>query len=83
MKSPVVADPSTPESGSPDSRSQGGDAQEMAVTIVRSQPADAGLDDILRALGFHRVIERGLADAAAGRVMSQEAFRRKLKTWLG
>lgn len=83
MKSPEGADPLTPESGSPASRSRTGDAQEMAVTIVRSQPPDAGLDDILRALGFHRVVERGLADAEAGRVMSQETFRRKLKTWLG
>ncbi|MDA8019405.1 MAG: hypothetical protein MPN21_18340 [Thermoanaerobaculia bacterium] len=77
-KSPAVVD-----SLSPDSQPGADDAHSMAVNIIRSQPADASLDDILRALGFHRVIERGLADAAAGRLMSQETFRRKLRRWLG
>lgn len=58
-------------------------ARSMAQTIIDSQPQDAGFDDILRALGFHRVVKRGLADAEAGRVMSQETFRRKMDSWLG
>ena len=76
MKPPAVAD-------LPALDSRRDDAQSVAVTIIRSQPVDASLDDILRALGFHRVVERGLADAKAGRVISQENFRRKLDTWLG
>lgn len=56
--------------------------RDVAADIVRAQPEDAGLDEILRALGFHRLVERGLADAAAGRVMSQATFRSKVASWL-
>lgn len=58
-------------------------ARSVAQTIIDSQPRDAGLDEILRALGFHRVVQRGLADADAGRVMNHEMFRRKMDSWLG
>lgn len=77
MKPPAVAEPSNSEH-----RLSETGAKSMAIEIIRSQPPDIGLDDVLRALGFHRVVQRGLADAAAGRVMSQEAFRRKMQSWL-
>lgn len=77
MKPPAAAEPSNSEH-----RLAETDAKSMAIEIIRSQPPDIGLDDVLRALGFHRVVQRGLADAAAGRVMSQEAFRRKMHSWL-
>lgn len=59
------------------------DARKAAIEIIRRQPADASFDDVLRALAFHRVVDKGLADAEAGRVMSNESFRRKLRSWLG
>lgn len=78
MNPRAVAEATTSET-----RVQAPDARDTAIEIIRSQPVDAGFDDILRALGFHRVVERGLADAAAGRTLSQEAFRRNMKSWLG
>ena len=59
------------------------DAREAAIDIIRRQAPDASFDDVLRALAFHRVVEKGLSDAEAGRVMSNETFRRKLQSWLG
>lgn len=83
MRSPVVAEgPAAKDPRSGDKSGESG-ARAVAQTIIRSQPEDAGLDDILRALGFHRVVERGLADAKAGRLMSQDMFRRKMDSWLG
>ena len=56
-------------------------AKEKILAIVEQQPDDSSFDEILRELAFARMIERGLADADAGRVVSHEQVVRETKSW--
>jgi len=42
------------------------------VEIVSGMPEDSTFDEILQELVFNRMVERGLADADAGRVISDD-----------
>ncbi|TGG91782.1 DUF429 domain-containing protein [Natronospirillum operosum] len=76
--------------GEQHSRYQGiEESEEPAVTtakdrvhkVVSEQPDDASYEDIVRALAFEKMVERGLADARAGRVVSHEELRKKVRSW--
>ena len=56
-------------------------AKDRIRDIVESQPDDASYDEILRELAFERMVERGLADARAERLVSNEEMGRRIKTW--
>lgn len=49
--------------------------------LLDEQPDDSSYDEILRELAFHRMIERGLADADAGRTVSHEEMGRRIDSW--
>ncbi len=49
--------------------------------LLEQQPDDSSYDEILRELALHRMIERGLADADAGRVLSHEEMGRRIDSW--
>jgi hypothetical protein len=51
------------------------------IDIIQSQPDDSSYDEILRELAFARMIELGLADSDAGRTISSEELRRRMKSW--
>ena len=57
------------------------DIKERMTHIIEAQPDDATFDDILRELAFERIVERGLADSRAGRVMTNEETERRIRTW--
>ena len=44
-------------------------------------PEDSTYDEILEELVFNRMVERGLADADAGRVISDEEMKRMIDSW--
>jgi predicted transcriptional regulator len=50
-------------------------AKEAIVDIVSGMPEDSSYDEILQELVFNRMVERGLADADAGRVISDEEMK--------
>jgi predicted transcriptional regulator len=56
-------------------------AKEKIKKIIESQPDDASYDEILRELAFARMVERGLADSRAGRLVSNEEVGRRIRTW--
>jgi len=56
-------------------------AKDRIKEIVESQPDDASYDEILRELAFERMVERGLADARAERLVSNEGMGHRIKTW--
>ena len=58
-------------------------AKEAVVEIVSSMPEDATYDEILQELVFNRMVERGLADVDAGRVISDEEMKRTIDSWRG
>ena len=49
--------------------------------IVQNQPEDSSYDEILRELALARMIERGLEDSQAGRIISDEEMRHRISTW--
>jgi predicted transcriptional regulator len=56
-------------------------AKERMITILQDQPEDSSYDELLRELAFRRMVERGLEDNAAGRVVSNEEMRRQIESW--
>jgi len=55
--------------------------KEQMIKIIQEQPEDSSYDEILRELAFSRMIERGLADSDAGRVISNEEMKRRIRSW--
>ena len=55
--------------------------KEKLKALIEEQPDDATSDEIIRELVFAETVERGLADARAGRVLSNEEMRRRIRTW--
>ncbi|MDP9192401.1 MAG: hypothetical protein M3P06_11945 [Acidobacteriota bacterium] len=56
-------------------------AKERILAVVDEQPDDTSYDEILHELAFIRMIERGLADADAGRVVSHDDMKRRIGAW--
>ena len=51
------------------------------IDVIESQPDDSSYDEILRELAFARMIELGMADSDAGRTITNEELRRRMKSW--
>lgn len=50
-------------------------------TVIDQQPEDSSFEEILRELAFAAMVDRGLADAGAGRTISHEDMRKTLESW--
>lgn len=57
--------------------------KEQMARIIEDQPDDSSYDEILRELAFSRMVERGLADSAAGRTITNEEMARRISSWQG
>lgn len=55
--------------------------KQRAFQIVDDLPEDSSYEDILLELTFERMVERGLADAKAGRTISSEEMKRRMESW--
>jgi predicted transcriptional regulator len=56
-------------------------AKEELIRLVQEQPEDSSIDEIIRELAFRLMIEQGLSDSAAGRVISNEEMQRRIRSW--
>ena len=56
-------------------------AKEELTRLIQQQPEDSSREEILRELAFHAMVERGLADADAKRIISNEEMKRRIRTW--
>lgn len=56
-------------------------AKEELMQLLKDQPADSTQEEIVRELAFHVMVQRGLADADAGRVISNEEMGRRIRSW--
>lgn len=56
-------------------------AKESMIEIIGQQPDDSSYDEILKELAFARMVERGVADADAGRTVTHEEVKRKIESW--
>lgn len=55
--------------------------REKMAEVVLSQPEDATYDEILRELAFAKMVDRGLEDVRAGRVISNSEMADRIKAW--
>jgi predicted transcriptional regulator len=56
-------------------------AKEELTKLIEDQPDDSSCEEIIRELAFHVMVERGLADSDAGRVISNDEMARRIRTW--
>jgi hypothetical protein len=49
--------------------------------LIEEQPEDSSRDEIVRELAFHIMVEWGLADSDAGRVISNDEMARRIRSW--
>jgi len=57
--------------------------KEELARLIEEQPADSSREEIVRELAFHVMIQRGLADSDARRVVSNEEMARRIRSWRG
>ena len=55
--------------------------KEKIAKVVLSQPEDASYDEIMRELAFERMVDRGLKDVRAGRVISNDEMAGRIRIW--
>ena len=55
--------------------------KEKITKMVLAQPEDASYDEIIRELALAAMIDRGLEDVRAGRVISNEEMAGRIKSW--
>ena len=55
--------------------------KEDMIRLIQDQPDDSSFDEILKELAFSRMVDRGLADSKAGRVISHEDMGRRIEAW--
>jgi len=56
-------------------------AKDELRNILNEQPDDSSTEELVRELAFHVMVQRGLADADAGRVISNEEMKRRIQSW--
>jgi predicted transcriptional regulator len=56
-------------------------AKKELIKVIEGQPEESTIEEISRALAFHLMILRGLADVDAGRVISDEEIAKRIKSW--
>ena len=56
-------------------------AKDELRNILNEQPDDSSAEELVRELAFHVMVQRGLADADAGRVISNEEMKHRIQSW--
>ena len=56
-------------------------AKEELTKLIEGQPEDSSREEIIRELAFHVMVERGLADSDAGRVILNDEMARRIRSW--
>lgn len=55
--------------------------KEKIAKVVLSQPDDATYDEIMRELAFAKMVDRGLEDVRAGRIISNDEMAERIRAW--
>ena len=56
-------------------------AKEELTRLIQKQPDDSSSEEIVRELAFHVMVQRGLADSDAQRMVSNEKMGRRIRSW--
>ena len=55
------------------------EVKQWLIEKIQEQPDDSSAEEILKEIAFSNMIDRGLADSAAGQVLINEAMQEKIK----
>jgi predicted transcriptional regulator len=55
--------------------------KEDLVNLLQQQPDDSSREELVRELAFSLMIERGLADSDARRVVSDDEMAHRIRLW--
>jgi predicted transcriptional regulator len=56
-------------------------AKDELKEILESQPEDSTTEELVLELAFHVMVQRGLTDSDAGRVVSNDEMGRRIHSW--
>ena len=56
-------------------------AKDELTRLIQAQPDDSSPEEIVRELALHIMVERGLADSDAKRVITNEEMARRIRSW--
>lgn len=56
--------------------------KERILDLIRNLPETANIDDVFEELYFKKIVDGGLADLAAGRLINHAEAKRRLAKWL-
>ncbi len=56
-------------------------AKKELIQLIEEQPEASTQEEIIRELLFHLMVQRGLADADAGRVITNAEMDRRIRLW--
>lgn len=56
-------------------------AKEELTRLIQEQPDDSLSEEIVRELAFYVMVDRGLADSDARRVISNEEMAQRIRLW--
>ena len=56
-------------------------AKEELTRIIAEQPEDSTQEELVRELALRLMVRRGLDDADAGRTISDEEMRSRVRAW--
>ena len=56
-------------------------AKEHIAEIIKRQPDDSSYDEIVRALAFDLMVQRGLKDSDERRTITNEEMKHRIKMW--
>jgi len=56
-------------------------AKEEVQQVLDNLPDDSSYEEIVHELAFEQMIERGLADADAGRMISNDEMKQRIASW--
>ncbi len=55
--------------------------KDKMIKIIKAQPDDASLEEIMRELAFEFMIEKGLNDSGNDRTLSNEEMKKRIVSW--
>jgi len=56
-------------------------AKDELARLIQQQPEGSSSEEIVRELAFHVMVQRGLADSDAKRVISNDEMSRRIRSW--
>lgn len=55
--------------------------QEHLIEVIRSQPEDASWSELMEQLFLQRIVDEGLEDVRAGRLLANEDALSRIRSW--